>query len=157
MTHLDFPALLQAFFTDRLIKQRRASPHTVAAYRNTFRLLLRFAAAHRRRAPSSGGPIAAHAASRRTGAARRPDLAVVCGPVELIPERPDTATNPALLIEVLSHATRTYDRGHYPDRRIIPRRQRRAVAKLGISGPDEHRTRDNQRASRKVRSASPGR
>ena len=23
----DFPALLQAFFTDRLLKQRRASPH----------------------------------------------------------------------------------------------------------------------------------
>ncbi len=33
---------LQAFFTDRLAKQRRASPHTVAAYRDTFRLLLAF-------------------------------------------------------------------------------------------------------------------
>jgi len=52
MTPLDFPALLQAFFTDRLIQQRRASPHTVAAYRNTFRLLLHFAATRRRRAPS---------------------------------------------------------------------------------------------------------
>ena len=30
---------LQAFFTER---QRRASPHTVAAYRDTFRLLLEF-------------------------------------------------------------------------------------------------------------------
>ena len=30
---------LQAFFTDRLIAQRQASPHTVAAYRDTFRLL----------------------------------------------------------------------------------------------------------------------
>lgn len=47
-----FPALLQAFFTDRLLKQRRASPHTVTAYRNTFRLLLRFAAARLGRAPS---------------------------------------------------------------------------------------------------------
>jgi site-specific recombinase XerD len=37
---------LQAFFTDRLISQRRASPHTVAAYRDSFRLLLGFA--HRR-------------------------------------------------------------------------------------------------------------
>jgi integrase/recombinase XerD len=35
---------LQAFFTDRLISQRRASPHTIAAYRDTFRLLLQFAA-----------------------------------------------------------------------------------------------------------------
>jgi integrase/recombinase XerD len=33
---------LQAFFTERLITQRHASPHTVAAYRDTFRLLLGF-------------------------------------------------------------------------------------------------------------------
>ena len=33
---------LQAFFTDRLITQRDASPHTIAAYRDTFRLLLAF-------------------------------------------------------------------------------------------------------------------
>lgn len=37
------PATLQAFFTDRLIRQRQASPHTVAAYRDTFKLLLGFA------------------------------------------------------------------------------------------------------------------
>ncbi len=52
MTPREFPALLQAFFTDRLIQQRRASAHTVAAYRNTFRLLLRFATATLGRAPS---------------------------------------------------------------------------------------------------------
>jgi integrase/recombinase XerD len=34
---------LQAFFTERLITQRNASPQTIAAYRDTFRLLLRFA------------------------------------------------------------------------------------------------------------------
>jgi site-specific recombinase XerD len=33
---------LEAFFTQRLISQRRASPNTVAAYRDTFRLLLGF-------------------------------------------------------------------------------------------------------------------
>jgi site-specific recombinase XerD len=33
---------LQAFFTDRLGKQRQASPRTVAAYRDTLRLLLKF-------------------------------------------------------------------------------------------------------------------
>lgn len=33
---------LEAFFTTRLIAQRRASPHTIAAYRDTFRLLLEF-------------------------------------------------------------------------------------------------------------------
>ena len=31
---------LQAFFTERLIRQRQASPHTLAAYRDTLRLLL---------------------------------------------------------------------------------------------------------------------
>ncbi len=35
---------LQAFFTERLITQRHASAHTVAAYRDTWRLLLGFAA-----------------------------------------------------------------------------------------------------------------
>ncbi|MCE7004529.1 site-specific integrase [Kibdelosporangium philippinense] len=33
---------LQAFFTDRLIRQRQASPHTIAAYRDAFKLLLAF-------------------------------------------------------------------------------------------------------------------
>ena len=37
--------VLQAFFTDRLIAQRQVSGHTVAAYRDTFRLLLAFAQA----------------------------------------------------------------------------------------------------------------
>ena len=36
--------LLQAFFTDRLIAQRRASGHTIASYRDAFRLLLGYAA-----------------------------------------------------------------------------------------------------------------
>jgi len=34
---------LEAFFTERLHRQRQASPHTVRAYRDTFRLLLAFA------------------------------------------------------------------------------------------------------------------
>lgn len=33
---------LEAFFTQRLVAQRRSSPHTIAAYRDTFRLLLGF-------------------------------------------------------------------------------------------------------------------
>ncbi|MBV9922589.1 MAG: site-specific integrase [Pseudonocardia sp.] len=43
---------LQAFFTDRLIRQRHASAHTVAAYRDTMRLLLGYAATRTRLAPS---------------------------------------------------------------------------------------------------------
>ncbi len=39
-----FAATLQAFLPERLIRQRHASPHTVAAYRDTFRLLLMFTA-----------------------------------------------------------------------------------------------------------------
>jgi site-specific recombinase XerD len=46
------PPLLEAFFTQRLQQQRRASPHTVAAYRDTFRLLLRFAEKRLGRQPS---------------------------------------------------------------------------------------------------------
>jgi integrase/recombinase XerD len=39
----DLSSLLQSFFTDRLLRQRQASPHTIAGYRDCFRLLLRFA------------------------------------------------------------------------------------------------------------------
>jgi len=48
----DLPALLEAFFTQRLIAQRRASPHTVASYRDTFRLLFQFAEERLKRPPS---------------------------------------------------------------------------------------------------------
>ena len=37
-----FAVLLEKFFTERLMKQRNASPHTIKSYRDTFRLLLRF-------------------------------------------------------------------------------------------------------------------
>jgi integrase/recombinase XerD len=47
-----FPALLQTFFTDRLLQQRRASPNTVASYRDSFRLLLRFAKENLDKEPS---------------------------------------------------------------------------------------------------------
>ena len=34
---------LEAWFTDRLVGQRHASPNTIAAYRDVWRLLLQFA------------------------------------------------------------------------------------------------------------------
>jgi integrase/recombinase XerD len=43
--------ILEAFFTERLA-QRQASPHTVASYRDTFCLLLRFAHQHLGKTPS---------------------------------------------------------------------------------------------------------
>lgn len=44
--------LLQAFFTERLAKERQASPHTISAYKTTFSLLLRFARDQLGTAPS---------------------------------------------------------------------------------------------------------
>ena len=44
---------LQAFFTARLARQRQASPHTIAAYRDTCKLLLAFASQHTGSKPSS--------------------------------------------------------------------------------------------------------
>ncbi len=47
-----FCALLQRFFTQRLMQQRRASPHTIASYRDSFRLLLHFAQARLSKSPT---------------------------------------------------------------------------------------------------------
>jgi site-specific recombinase XerD len=47
-----FPQLLQSFFVERLMQQRRASPHTIASYRDTFRLLLAFAKERLHKNPS---------------------------------------------------------------------------------------------------------
>ena len=47
-----FAGRLEAFFTDRLIRQRRASPHTIGGYRDTFRLLLGFARQRLNKGPS---------------------------------------------------------------------------------------------------------
>lgn len=44
---------LQAYFTDRLIGQRAASPNTIAAYKLTFRLLLAFACRHTGKEPGT--------------------------------------------------------------------------------------------------------
>lgn len=43
---------LQAFFTDRLMTQRHASPHTIAAYRDTMKLLLGYAHQHTGKHPA---------------------------------------------------------------------------------------------------------
>jgi site-specific recombinase XerD len=48
----NLPGLLQSFFTIRLMTQRKASAHTIASYRDTFRLLLQFAQKRLRKAPS---------------------------------------------------------------------------------------------------------
>jgi integrase/recombinase XerD len=47
--------VMEGFFTERLIAQRRASSHTVGSYRDTFRLLLGFAQRRTGKAPSRLG------------------------------------------------------------------------------------------------------
>ena len=44
--------LLESFFTQRLMNQRQASPHTISSYRDTFRLLLQFAQQRLHKAPA---------------------------------------------------------------------------------------------------------
>src|SRR5271157_5256325 len=51
----NLPTLLQSFFTTRLMMQRKVSPHTIASYRDTFRLLLQFAQKRLHKAPSQLG------------------------------------------------------------------------------------------------------
>jgi integrase/recombinase XerD len=48
-----FAAMLESFFTERLMRQRQASPHTIASYRDTFRLLLEFVQGKLKKAPSA--------------------------------------------------------------------------------------------------------
>lgn len=44
--------LLERFFTQRLMQQRQASPHTISSYRDTFRLFLKFAQERLHKPPS---------------------------------------------------------------------------------------------------------
>ena len=52
MKTTSLPSLVQRFFTQRMLEQQGLSSHTVASYRDTFRLLLAFAAQHIGHAPS---------------------------------------------------------------------------------------------------------
>jgi len=52
MTKTTFSAFLESFFTDRLMRQRKASPNTIASHRDTFRLLLKFAKNFHKKEPS---------------------------------------------------------------------------------------------------------
>lgn len=48
-----FGVLLERFFTQRLMQQRQASAHTIASYRDTFKMLLQFVQRRLRKAPSA--------------------------------------------------------------------------------------------------------
>lgn len=51
-TPTSFAALLERFFTQRLMQQRQASPHTISSYRDTFRQFLKFVHQRRHKPPS---------------------------------------------------------------------------------------------------------
>jgi integrase/recombinase XerD len=80
MTTAALPALIQQFFTDRLCMQMEASPNTIAGYRDTFRLLLRFVSEQTGRVPTKlriedidaaiVGDFLAHVESKRRNSAR---------------------------------------------------------------------------------------
>jgi len=85
----DLAPLLQGFFTDKLIRQRQASAHTIAAYRDAFTLLLGFICQRTGRQPSqlsvtdldavTIGAFLQHLQNERgnTGATRNARLAAV--------------------------------------------------------------------------------
>jgi len=52
-TSPNFPSLLEAFFTKRLMQQRQASAHTISSYRDAFRLFLEFSRCLLKKAPST--------------------------------------------------------------------------------------------------------
>jgi site-specific recombinase XerD len=51
-TPASFAALLERFFTQRLMQQRQASPHTISSYRDTFRQFLKFVQQRLHKPPS---------------------------------------------------------------------------------------------------------
>jgi Uma2 family endonuclease len=74
---------------------------------------------------------------KATGLATYPDLSVVCGKLETDPEDRggNTATNPTLLVEVLSPSTEDYDRGE----KLAHYKQIPAVREILLVAHEEHR------------------
>ncbi len=73
---------LEAFFTQRLVAQRRASPHTIAAYRDTFCLLLGFMRDRTGKAPvRSNCKTSTHQRSARSWTISSATGTTACKPV----------------------------------------------------------------------------
>lgn len=69
-----------------------------------------------------------------------PDVMVICGPIELAPGRKDEVTNPVLIVEVLSEATRHYDRGDKFDLyKAIPTFREYLLIEQDRVGVEQHR------------------
>ncbi|HYD50114.1 MAG TPA: Uma2 family endonuclease [Terriglobales bacterium] len=79
----------------------------------------------RLRTALADGPCSAFGSDMRlqtpAGLLTYPDAMVICGRIQLVPGRADEVTNPVLLVEVLSQATRRYERSEKFDfYRAIP-------------------------------------
>lgn len=83
---------------------------------------------------------------KKTGLYTYPDVVIICGNIERTGKKPDTVTNPVVLIEVLSPSTESYDRGtkfwHY---RTIPTLQEYIVIAQDTMHVEHHiRQADNR-------------
>lgn len=94
------------FLDGEILGMAGGSPRHNAVARNVVRILA---------AGCRGGPCQVFGSDQRVATPDElytyPDLSVFGGPLVLIGGRPATATNPSVLVEVLSDSTRDYDRG----------------------------------------------
>jgi len=119
-TNNNFPGLIETFFTDRLMRQRQASPNTIASYRDSFCLLFKFAKQRLNKEPSSLsiedldatfiGSFLDHIENDRGSCARSRNvrLAAIHSFFKYIALRDPTLS--ALIQRVLSIPTKKYDR-----------------------------------------------
>ena len=132
---------LEAFFTERLTRQREASPKTVTAYRDTLRLLLRFAQTHAGKPPSQldladldaplVGAFLTHLEDERGNSVRTRNarLATIHSLFRFAELRhPEHA---ALIARVLSIPPKRFERALVPD----PTRDRRATHQPQTAAP----------------------
>ena len=94
------------FLDGEILAMSGASPRHNAVVGNLHRVLA---------TATRGGPCRAFGSDQRVATPDQlytyPDLSVFRGPMVFVGGRPQTATNPVLLVEVLSDSTRDYDRG----------------------------------------------
>jgi Uma2 family endonuclease len=88
----------------------------------------------------SGKPCQAFTSDLRvrvleTGLATHPDVSVICGTLERDPEDRDTATNPMVIVEVLSPTTERYDR----EEKFANYRRIRSLASYVLISQEEQR------------------
>jgi Uma2 family endonuclease len=72
---------------------------------------------------------------RATGFAAYPDVSVVCNKLEVDPEDANTATNPAVVVEILSPSTEQYDRGE----KLRQYQQMASLSHIALVAHDEKR------------------